>query len=33
MGRTEGDEVEITTPAGKRRFEIVKLRTIHDSEE
>jgi len=33
MGRTEGDEVEITTPAGKRRFEIVKLRTIHDSED
>ncbi|HKA19694.1 MAG TPA: transcription elongation factor GreA [Blastocatellia bacterium] len=33
MGRSEGDEVEITTPAGKRRFEIVKLRTIHDSEE
>jgi len=32
MGRSEGDEVEITTPAGKRRFEIVKLRTIHDSE-
>jgi transcription elongation factor GreA len=33
MGRSEGDEVEITTPAGKRHFEIVKLRTIHDSEE
>jgi transcription elongation factor GreA len=33
MGRTEGDEVEITTPAGTRRFEIVKLRTIHDSED
>jgi len=33
MGRSEGDEVEIITPAGKRRFEIVKLRTIHDSEE
>jgi len=33
MGKSEGDEVEITTPAGKRRFEIVKLRTIHDSEE
>ena len=32
MGRTEGDEVEITTPSGKRRFEIVKLTTIHDSE-
>lgn len=31
MGRSEGDEVEITTPAGKRRFEIIKLTTIHDS--
>jgi transcription elongation factor GreA len=30
MGRREGDEVEITTPSGKRRFEIVKLTTIHD---
>lgn len=33
MGRSEGDEVEISTPAGKRRFEIIKLMTIHDSEE
>ena len=32
MGRAEGDEIEILTPAGKRRFEIVKLTTIHDSE-
>ena len=32
MGRIEGDEVEIITPSGKRRFEIVKLTTIHDSE-
>lgn len=32
MGRSEGDEVEISTPAGKRRFEIIKLTTIHDSE-
>src|SRR5688572_420324 len=31
MGRSEGDDVEITTPAGKRRFEIIKLTTIHDS--
>jgi transcription elongation factor GreA len=30
MGKKEGDEVEITTPAGKRRFEIVKLMTVHD---
>jgi transcription elongation factor GreA len=32
MGRSEGDDVEVTTPAGKRRFEIIKLTTIHDSE-
>jgi transcription elongation factor GreA len=31
MGRKEGDEVEITTPAGKRRFEVVKLTTAHES--
>jgi transcription elongation factor GreA len=31
MGKREGDEVEIVTPAGKRRFEVVKLATIHDS--
>jgi transcription elongation factor GreA len=31
MGRNEGDEVEIQAPAGKRRFEIVKLTTIHNS--
>ncbi|HKP84844.1 MAG TPA: transcription elongation factor GreA [Blastocatellia bacterium] len=33
MGRAEGNEVEITTPSSKRRFEIVKLTTVHDSEE
>ena len=33
MGRMEGDEVEIITPSGKRRFEIIKLTTIHESEE
>ena len=32
MGRNEGDEIELLTPAGKRRFEIIKLTTIHDSE-
>jgi transcription elongation factor GreA len=30
MGKSEGDEVEIITPAGKRRFEIARLTTIHD---
>jgi transcription elongation factor GreA len=33
MGKKEGDEVEISTPAGKRRFEIIKLKTIHNSVE
>src|SRR5215216_5155379 len=33
MGKSEGDEVEISTPAGKRRFEIIKLMTIHDSQD
>jgi transcription elongation factor GreA len=32
MGRQEGEEIEINTPSGKRRFEIIKLVTIHDSE-
>ncbi len=30
MGHQEGDEVVIITPSGKRRFEIVKLKTVHD---
>jgi len=33
MGCGEGDEVEINTPAGKRRFEIITLRTIHQNSE
>jgi transcription elongation factor GreA len=30
MGREEGDEVRVTTPAGTRNFEIKKLTTLHD---
>ncbi|MBI4750367.1 MAG: transcription elongation factor GreA [Acidobacteria bacterium] len=30
MGKEEGDEVQAQTPQGVRRFEILKLRTIHD---
>lgn len=30
MGREEGDEVKVTTPAGTRNFEIKKLKTLHD---
>ncbi len=32
IGKEEGDEVKAPTPAGVRRFEIVKLVTIHDQE-
>ena len=30
MGREEGDEVVVRTPAGARRFEIKRLTTLHD---
>lgn len=30
MGREEGDEVKVVTPAGARQFEIRSLRTMHD---
>jgi transcription elongation factor GreA len=32
MGKREGDEVDITTPSGKRHFEVVRVITIHDGE-
>ncbi|HEY9231550.1 MAG TPA: transcription elongation factor GreA [Blastocatellia bacterium] len=32
MGKREGDEVDITTPSGKRRFEVVRVTTIHDEQ-
>lgn len=32
VGKEEGDEVEVPTPAGRRTFEIVGLVTIHDEE-
>jgi transcription elongation factor GreA len=32
VGKEEGDEVTAPTPAGVRRFEIIKLVTIHDEE-
>ncbi|MFN2455331.1 MAG: transcription elongation factor GreA [Pyrinomonadaceae bacterium] len=31
MGKEEGDEAIVRTPAGARRFEIRRLRTIHDN--
>ena len=30
LNKEEGDEIKVTTPAGSRRFELVKLTTIHD---
>ncbi|MBP1633474.1 MAG: greA [Acidobacteria bacterium] len=31
LNREPGDEVVVKTPSGERRFEIVKLTTIHDA--
>ena len=33
LNKEEGDEVVVTTPNGSRKFEIVKLLTIHDDAE
>lgn len=33
MGREEGDEVRVTTPAGTRNFEIKKLTTLHEQQQ
>ena len=30
VNKEEGDEVTVTTPNGSRRFEVVKLVTVHD---
>jgi transcription elongation factor GreA len=30
LNKEEGDEVSVSTPNGTRRFEILKLSTIHD---
>ena len=33
LGKEEGDEVTVRTPAGARNFEIKRLTTIHDEKE
>ena len=33
IGKADGDEVEVITPSGKKRFEIMEFKTIHDNEE
>ena len=30
LNKEEGDDIKVTTPAGTRRFELVKVITIHD---
>jgi transcription elongation factor GreA len=30
LNKEEGDEIKVTTPVGKRTFELIKLSTIHD---
>ena len=32
LNRKVGDEVQVTTPAGKKEFEVVRLITIHEDE-
>jgi transcription elongation factor GreA len=32
LNRKVGDEITVTTPAGKKEFELVRLITIHDDE-
>jgi transcription elongation factor GreA len=32
MGKEEGDEVTVKTPTGIRKFEITRLKTIHDKD-
>lgn len=32
LGKKVGDEVKVTTPAGDREYEVVRLVTIHDDE-
>ena len=33
LGRKEGEQVTIPIPSGRKRFEIVELKTLHDKEE
>ena len=33
LNKEEGDEIKVTTPNGVRRFELVKVTTIHDEAE
>jgi transcription elongation factor GreA len=33
LGRQEGDQVSITVPSGRKRYEIVELKTLHDKKD
>jgi transcription elongation factor GreA len=33
LNKEEGDEIKVTTPSGSKRFELIKLTTIHDDAE
>ena len=33
LNRKEGDEIEVQTPKGKRRYQVVELLTIHDAKD
>jgi transcription elongation factor GreA len=30
LNKEEGDDISVVTPSGRRKFELVKLTTIHD---
>jgi transcription elongation factor GreA len=30
LGRSQGDEVQVQTPAGVKEFEVIRLKTIHE---
>jgi transcription elongation factor GreA len=32
LNKEEGDDIKVTTPSGARRFELIKVVTIHDDE-
>jgi len=33
LNKEEGDDIKVTTPSGARRFELIKVVTIHDDEQ
>ena len=33
LNKEEGDDIKVTTPVGARRFELIKVKTIHDGDD